>query len=369
VPRLRVFLLISLGLVVCANSMMAASYVVGLCKPTLPNYPTISAAVSGVPPGSTVLVCPGIYSEQIIISQPLTLQGIVSANSGQVVITVPVSGLTGTTDIYNNPVEAQLQVTAGPVNISNITLDGTGGDNVNFVYLIGVYYQTGSSGTVNEAATRNQICQSCFNFYGGGGVGIWAENGSSTSESVTIENSSIHDANYAGLVVVSNPPPTLTVTIKGNDVEDSGYFAGISLQNVAGTVTNNIISGPIGGNGNLARNVGIDDSSPSSTVSGNTMVNLPFGIRADQAGVTITSNKIWNSNGAGIFLVASGAIVQLNTITRANVGIDFFCQTGTVARNTINEATTAGIAEVPSSFTGVNTFFNVGTIRSSGSCP
>jgi hypothetical protein len=45
-----------------------------------------------------VLVCPGTYPEQVTISQPLTLQGITSANSAQAVIAVPGGGMSSTPD-------------------------------------------------------------------------------------------------------------------------------------------------------------------------------------------------------------------------------------------------------------------------------
>lgn len=81
--------MLTMTVVLVAHPTLAASYAVGTCKPTLPSFANISAAVSSVPPSSTVLVCPGTYKEQVTISQPLTLQGITSANSARAVIAVP----------------------------------------------------------------------------------------------------------------------------------------------------------------------------------------------------------------------------------------------------------------------------------------
>jgi pectin methylesterase-like acyl-CoA thioesterase len=81
--------MLTMTVVLAAHPTLAASYAVGTCKPTLPSFANISAAVSSVPPSSTVLVCPGTYKEQVTISQPLTLQGITSANSARAVIAVP----------------------------------------------------------------------------------------------------------------------------------------------------------------------------------------------------------------------------------------------------------------------------------------
>jgi len=111
--------------------------------------------VSGVPPGSTVLVCPGTYPEQVTIAQPLTLKGISSGNAGQAVITVPGSGLAVVTTGFGHSIAAMVDVTAGPVNISDITVDGTGNNVTSTLWLAGFLYNDGSSGTANEVTARN----------------------------------------------------------------------------------------------------------------------------------------------------------------------------------------------------------------------
>ena len=57
------------------------NFAVGTCRPRLRSFTTIQAAVSGVPAGSTVLVCPGTYPEQVTITQPLSLQGIADSDA------------------------------------------------------------------------------------------------------------------------------------------------------------------------------------------------------------------------------------------------------------------------------------------------
>jgi len=121
-----------LFLAICSLTALPAvahSFAVGSCAPRLQSFATISAAVSSVPPGSTIFVCPGTYPEQVTITQPLTLQGIASSNQDQAVIAVPVAGLTeNITSIFGQTVAAQVLVQGvGPVRIINITVDGAGG--------------------------------------------------------------------------------------------------------------------------------------------------------------------------------------------------------------------------------------------------
>ena len=79
--RLRNFVLV-VGVMSCALSAMAVNVAVGTCKPSLPSYPTIQLAVSSVPPGATIQVCPAAYPEQITINKDLTIKGIADGNLG-----------------------------------------------------------------------------------------------------------------------------------------------------------------------------------------------------------------------------------------------------------------------------------------------
>src|ERR1700740_176084 len=102
--------------VALTRPVLASTFWVGTCHGGA--FSTISAAVAAVPPGSIVDVCPGIYPEQVVINRPLTLQGITSANSSDVVITVPPGGVPTTTSVLFGPTVApQVWVTAGPVTL------------------------------------------------------------------------------------------------------------------------------------------------------------------------------------------------------------------------------------------------------------
>ncbi len=88
----------------------------GTCLHGVTSFPTITKAVAGVAPGGTVYVCPGLYSEQVNIFAPLTLEGVISGNSGRAVITVPSAGLSSNIDsIFGDPVVAQVLADAASV--------------------------------------------------------------------------------------------------------------------------------------------------------------------------------------------------------------------------------------------------------------
>ena len=81
----------------CAVPAAQASTVyVGTCGS--PNYPTITAAVSAVPTGSTVNVCPGTYAEQVRINKNLTLNGVQNGTNDAAVVVPP----TGYGDLFSH---------------------------------------------------------------------------------------------------------------------------------------------------------------------------------------------------------------------------------------------------------------------------
>src|ERR1700689_345924 len=81
--------LFALFALIVVPGAVASTVQVGGCKDGFTNYSTISAAVAAVPAGSTILICPGTYAEQVNISQSLTLQGVQTSNAANPTIIVP----------------------------------------------------------------------------------------------------------------------------------------------------------------------------------------------------------------------------------------------------------------------------------------
>ncbi len=341
--------------------LRATTYAVGTCEPSLPKFSTISAAVAAVPAGSTVEICPGTYAEQVVIPKALTLIGITSGNTNRVIIKVPAVGLVANvTSIGGNSIAAQVLAETGPVDITNITVDGTTDIALPADVLeVGIFYESGSSGTVNEVTARHQSS-------GSAGSGIWAENGTSATRDVTIENCDIHDLSAVGIVVFTNQtPPTLKVTIDGNTVTgvSKDPVTGISNQGATGSIANNMVS-------NFS-NFGIFDLGVTVSISGNTVTTYrenTNGIALEGTDETVKSNLVSNVLGSrpGIGIAigppSSGLTVEDNKIINSNIAIEFGCHSATVSGNTITDASTA-LDEVPTSLTSTNTYYGVNAIR------
>lgn len=352
-----------------SSSASTITYAVGTCRPSLRSFRTITRALDAVPPANVLVVCPGTYAEQVQITRPVTLAGISHENSARAIIASPVSGLiTNAMDDLGNPLAVQLWVNnaSGPVNISDLTVDAVG-NQVHQVptgtFVVGIFYEN-SSGTVSRVATQNQQSSSFS------GIGIFAQGGIS-NPLVTIENSSVHDYDFDGIVVEANSAtPTLTAVIKDNQVSNPFPLGqtGVNLNEGANiTVTNNLIT-----NTQVGISIAVS-SSLFGSVSDNTMVNDANGIFAGADTVSVTSNKILAST-RGIDVETSVAAIERNTIAGScpncgigsTIGIAFNCSVDRLVQSNIVMDAVTGFDSVPSQITKLiitrNGYFNVNTI-------
>jgi hypothetical protein len=322
---------------------------VGTCHPRLVSFATISAAVSSVPAGATIQVCPGTYAEQVTITKPLTLEGMTVGIANQVVITVPSAGLVqNAVSMFGESVAAQVLVEAGPVNITNIAVDGTGGDMSCVSWLAGIFYGTGSSGTVNQVRASGQIDSTC-------GVGIWAENANTSSESVTVRNSTVYNVDSAGIFAGSGATPTLSADIRNNVVSTSSAVAAIDSDSVNGEVNGNDVSNSV---------FGVYDLS-SINVQANRIIGATTGIYMANGG-TASGNKVSGSS-QGVLLGASGATLSNNVImSSTTAAVELGCFSATLSGNLINDAPVGFDAAPTTVAPGSNTFANTATTITNG---
>jgi Periplasmic copper-binding protein (NosD) len=319
-PVTRSLLLFVSALVFAACPAMASTYYVGRCHEG-ESFPTISAAVSAVPAGSIVNLCPGFYSEQVIISKSLTLQGIAYQNTSGAA--VESSGSVAETQVLGLELIPAIWVTAGTVNISNLSVVSYSVPTCPQLPT-GIFYASGTSGTVNHVsvAAGNNAC--------GEGAGIVAENATAHSSSIKIENNYIDTDNF-GLIMGSQQPegvlPVLLNTITGNTITAQTH--GMLLLQSRGTISANNITGS---NPKDDTSYGILDAAPATTITHNSIVGTYTGIAINGASATVTGNRI-----------------DVST-----TGIDLGCTLGTVTGNTI--LANIGLDHTPATFTGKNIF-------------
>jgi hypothetical protein len=367
-----ILFLLAVAVMAAASPAQAANYEVGTCIASLPKFTTIQLAVNSVPAGSTILVCPGTYYEQVTISRPLTLRGHSASNQDRPVIAAPPNGLTiNVTSITGANVAAQVLVQSvappGNVILTGITVDGSSAEVPGCSYtafLAGIFYASGTSGTINEMTTRKQQLTSC-------GYGIWVENGPGPNQSITVENNSVHDVSWKGIFAFSNQTPsTLAATIKANFVNGLVYnqTTDVEATGITGAVTGNVVTG-----GAVGISSGGSPGTPL-TISGNTVADISIGVGIGITDVTtVSSNKISNVYTAFAFGgsgVSPGPTVTGNTTKNTTYVIGYNCTPNvSVKANTFNDSQFA-YDHIPTanSGLGVNSLYNIDTVTSS-TCP
>jgi len=329
-----------IGLVVlmfAATFARVGTFAVGECKPDLPSYITISAAVADpATAGSTIFVCAGTYNEQVLIAQPLTLEGVAVGGNSAAVVMLP-SGTMQTlvsNDIGTITYQIAVVNPGGPVNLKNLVVDGTGATTIGV--LAGIYYED-ASGSMTTVVTRNQRYQD-------GGTGIIAATGQvvSAAQTIAITSSVLTNFDGNGIYTVAGSP--LALTIKSNTIDGNGpSTSGLRLEGDSntGTVASNIINATqairlVAGNVTASSNTiwgEVNLTSGSNTITNNHIDALTAidgqGIGLNGPGTNVVeSNSIVNA-GTAIFGCgnvfapsASGDTVMHNTMLNSGLGID-----------------------------------------------
>ena len=324
----------SIFLLVLGGHLMAATVQVGTCRSHVATFSTIQSAVNASPAGTTVLVCPGTYPEQVVINKALTLKGVQSGTLNAALVVAPAGGIVqNTTSLATgNPIAAQILVTeTTDASIRNLTIDGAnnGFSGCTTLNLIGLYYQN-ASGRVNRVAAVNQAltgssigCQV--------GLAIFVQSGHGGTSTVEVANS--HVENYQKNGITGNEVGT-TVTISGNTVVGQGRTNGAA---------ENSIQIGFGAMGKITSNTAMDDVWAPDTISDSADAASGILVFAS-AGVTVSGNSVGNTQFGIAFISdailgpADGGTVRGNRVSATHIfdGIELCSSSNTVHGNTIH---------------------------------
>lgn len=392
--RIRTLTLGLVCVVALTSHVMAATGQVGTCLSNVTKLGSIiQNAVNNLPPHSTLFVCPGIYPEQVIVTQPITITGVKdpSSTADAAVIAAPSGGIiANTTSLATGAsIAAQLLMDApsGTVNINNITVDG-GNNQITGCApdLIGIYYRN-ASGTVNQVAAINQALSTPLNGCQSG-LGIFVQSGLSLTSTVTVKNSYV--ANYQKNGITGNEVGT-TLTSSSNTVFGQGPTTGAAENGIqfgfgaTGSANSNTVMDNVYSTGTAAATGILVYASANVSAKSNTVGNSQLGISFDSDtpgsadNGTITSNRVSATHlFDGIDVCSNSNTVHNNTIIGSDesaVHLDSACgstgNSNTVTNNVINDSC-AGILEDPGTAgntVGSNAFHNVtNTVATGPTC-
>jgi hypothetical protein len=376
-----------------AYARKAPKVQVGNCLPSLPNYPTIGAALANVPAGATIEICPAAYPEQLTIRQNVSLVGVDADNSSQAHLVAPSGGfVTNATYLgTDDPVDAQIVVEPGVTSfkVSGLTIDGSNsGITSCSPDLVGILVQD-ASGTIEGNAIVNtnlggqlEGCQT--------GLAVYVESDANGSSAVTVSNNVVQNFQKNG--ITGNDAAT-SLVVTGNTVlglGDNPDNAQNSIQlafGATGSVSSNVVGDDVYTGGDYSATGILIYASAGVNVRKN-MINSTQGaifVEGDNNGdadaPTITGNQITTTHTYdGIDVCGlSNATVSSNIVNGSDqsaIHIDSECggpSTATVNSNTINLACAGilvGSGSVANGMSG-NVYANVASdvLTGSDTCP
>lgn len=226
----------------------AEAAVLTVGKPTSgcnsPQYATIQAAVAAAAPGDHILVCPGTYAEQLVITKPLTLRGTPANGVGRVTLrpaplrthdTLPAASVITVVNTSGVSIEDLA------IDASNNSVQGCD------VVLAGIRFLNSSGSVRRNSITGAELKQprSCAGLFPGNGNGVRIDSDRPGSYQVAVEQNTIRNFTRSGILAMS---ANVSVEIEQNNIAGRGPAAdafqfGVFVANGAtARITRNVLT-------------------------------------------------------------------------------------------------------------------------------
>src|SRR5215469_2757858 len=313
--RSLVLAILCVAAIARTNAVASQTHLVSTNQTICPTaqYTSIQAAIDASLPGDVVNVCPGVYDEQLVISKPITINGI-SVNSLDVALLQP-SVLVATGGGSDIAVVSVLNTDG--VHLLNLGVDAGKNTVSDCTPTLAAVHFLNSSGEIrNDAITGAKLTSpgACTTL-SGNGYGVSLESTGAGSYSVLVQGNSIHDYSKEGVRAIGNG---ITATVSGNVITGLGPAGGYFFQ--FGVF---VLNGAVG------------------LIKGNQIAEGDCG--------TLNLTDCFNARSEGVVLraVGDGSVVDQNVITRAQSGI--FINNANKARITNNL-----IGEISSPLDGID---------------
>jgi parallel beta-helix repeat protein len=282
-------------------------------------YRAIASAIAAAPAGSTIVVCPGAYVGQVVVTKPVVLRGegaTIVANGKTTGITVPVPGVTVEGFTVRGAIGEGILVVGRPgAPVTHVTIRGNlveGNDQGN---------PTGAP--ISRSPYRE--CNATGHVPGDCGEGIHLM---TAARSVVVGNVVVD--NSGGILLTDELGPTDHNLVEGNTVEYNvldcgvtiaghsvrGFVKGATVPAAGGVYDNTVKGNTVVGNGTTGQGAGVllATGAPGGAVYNNVVTGNTISGNG-LAGVTV------HSHAPGQDL--NGNVIEHNTIGTNNLAGDY----------------------------------------------
>jgi len=328
---------------------------------------TVGAAITTVDPGGTVMIGAGTFTENLVVSKNLTLDGagrtstildgggggsVVSVGGG---LSVSISELT----IQNGNASSG----GGISNYGALTLtDVKVANNQATIFGGGIYHASTTEKLLISLSTleQNQATGS-----GSGGGGIYAFGTVTISDSILDQNTALAEGGGIALYGVDSLLDMTNSTVSNNSTsENNSQGGGISTAQgsatiYGSTITGNSVSGTNSSGGGISTDT--DMTLQFSEVSGNTAVDSGGGIRHWYGNLNVSDTIVRNNTVSDPAGSGGGIYASLGTVTLSNLEVSG----NTAADSGGGIHSNAGISITNTTISGNSSHFGGGLLISS----
>ncbi len=350
----KLIIVVALILIIVAGLGNSVAYAASLCvHPTGAGrcFTSIQAAVDAANSGDQILIRPGKYIEQVVISgKDLTLVGRPGA-----VVQAPAEMQDTLSPVFGFPGRPLLLATDAEVTVRDLTIDGANSAESN-PFLQGIVFLNAGGvirgnivKDIGFGEPRLPFDENGFPVYQGDGIVII--NFLSTHRSVTITENRVLNFNNNGILLDAeadfNDPTiaNLTVQVTNNTIVGSGqngvidqwgvFIGGFGFadpsSSITGTIRGNRIQNLVTVGDHPLPSVGVVMFNPYNLeVAHNTVENINVGFAANQVvGAQITHNQIVGSGpevfgSSGLLISGMDSSVVNNRFRKLDTGILLF---------------------------------------------
>jgi hypothetical protein len=297
-------------------------------------YHTINEALAVAVPGDEIHVCPGIYAEQVVLTQDINLRGEPFGTKRPVIKPTTLPATLSSFD-GGNPIAAAVLIDSSLVRLTSIDIDlGDAAGTVNYCspMVTGVYYHNGS-GSLFDVHVSNAVlplrpdCDS--------GIGLFVESGVIDfilgrpifgRASVVVHHTDFLNYQKAGLV--AHGPRTRVVVKDGSAIATQALAAPAAIPNGYEVA--------FGANGRLAD---IDTEDNVSLVAG----RMGAGVLSYKAKHVSYRRVSATANQVGAFLVGDATRIRRSTMKdQLSDGMIVLGDSNLVEANELNGGSVSG---------------------------